>query len=73
MTSFMNEAPWDRALRVFAGLFLLYLGWTGAVAGTLGWILRIGGFLPLVTGIVGWCGLYQLLNFSTYRPTRNAV
>ena len=75
MASFMNEAPWDRALRVLVGLFLLYLGWSGAVAGTLGWILKIGGFLPLATGIIGWCALYQLLDFSTCspRPTRGAV
>jgi hypothetical protein len=75
MASFMNEAPWDRALRVLVGLFLLYLGWTGAVGGTLGWILKIGGFLPLATGIVGWCALYQVFGFSTCppRPTRGAV
>ena len=73
MASFMNESPVDRGLRVALGLFLLYLGWTGTVAGTLGWILKIGGFLPLVTGIVGWCALYQLFDFSTNRPTRNTV
>ena len=75
MASFMNEASWDRALRVVLGLFLLYLGWTGAVAGTLGWILKIGGFLPLVTGIAGWCALYELFDYSTCRPrpTRTAV
>ena len=75
MASFMNEATWDRALRVVLGLFLLYLGWTGTVGGTLGWIFKIGGFLPLATGIFGWCALYQLFDFSTCppRPTRNAV
>jgi len=32
----VNEATWDRAIRVVAGLVLLYLGWGGVVAGTLG-------------------------------------
>jgi len=73
MATFMNESPLDRGMRVVLGLFLLYLGWTGTVAGTLGWIFKIGGFLPLVTGIVGWCALYQLFGFSTCRPSRNPV
>jgi Protein of unknown function (DUF2892) len=62
---FVNEGWWDRAPRIVLGLVLLFLGWTGAVVGTLGWILKIGGFLPLVTGIVGWCALYAVLGIST--------
>ena len=65
MKSFINEAGWDRALRVLLGVVLLYLGWSGVVGGTLGWILKIAGFLPLMTGLVGWCALYELLGFST--------
>ena len=67
MKSYMNEASWDRTLRVVIGLVLLYLGWSGVVVGTLGWILRIAGFLPLVTGLVGWCALYKVFGCST-RP-----
>jgi hypothetical protein len=62
---YMNEANWDRALRIVIGLALLYVGWTGTVGGALGWIFKIGGFLPLVTGIAGWCALYAVLGFST--------
>lgn len=65
MASFINEAGWDRALRVVLGVVLLYLGWAGVVGGTLGWILKIVGFLPLATGLVGWCALYALLGIST--------
>lgn len=65
MASFINEAGWDRALRVVLGVVLLYLGFAGVVGGTLGWIFKIGGFLPLVTGIVGWCALYALFGVST--------
>ena len=65
MAAYMNEAVWDRAVRILAGLVLLYLGWAGVVGGTLGWIFKVGGFLPLVTGIIGWCAVYELVGIST--------
>lgn len=65
MASFINEAGWDRALRVVFGAALLYLGWAGVVGGTLGWIFKVVGFVPLVTGIIGWCAVYELFGFST--------
>ena len=65
MASFINEAGWDRTLRVLLGVVLLYLGWAGVVGGTLGWIFKLGGFLPLVTGVVGWCAVYALFGVST--------
>jgi hypothetical protein len=61
----MNEATWDRIVRVVVGLALLYLGWGGVVAGTLGTVLKWVGFLPLLTGIVGYCPAYPLLGFRT--------
>lgn len=65
MRGFVNEAGWDRAVRIVLGVVMLYLGWAGVVGGTLGWILKIAGFLPLVTGVVGWCALYEILGVST--------
>jgi hypothetical protein len=65
MTSFLNEAGWDRALRIVLGIVLLYLGWAGAVGGTLGLVFMTVGFLPLVTGLVGWCPAYALFGVST--------
>jgi hypothetical protein len=62
---FVNEATWDRVLRVVAGLVLLYLGWAGVVGGTLGIGFKILGFLPLVTGLVGYCPAYALFGIST--------
>lgn len=70
---FVNEASWDRALRIVLGLALLYLGWTGTVGGTLGWIFKIGGFVPLVTGIVGWCALYAVFGISTHERAQGAA
>jgi hypothetical protein len=63
--SFINEAGWDRALRVIVGVVLLYLGWAGVVTGTLGTVFKYLGFLPLVTGLVGWCPAYALLRMRT--------
>jgi hypothetical protein len=71
--TFVNEAGWDRALRIALGLVLLYLGWAGVVGGTLGWIFKIVGFLPLVTGIVGWCAVYALFGVTTCSRTPDAV
>ena len=61
----VNEAGWDRAIRVVAGLGLLYLGWGGVVTGTLGTVFQWLGFVPLLTGIIGFCPAYPLLGFRT--------
>lgn len=61
----VNEATWDRVLRVVVGLVLLYLGWTGTVEGTLGTVFKWVGFLPLVTGLIGWCPAYSACNIRT--------
>lgn len=63
----VNEASWDRAIRVVAGLVLLYLGFGGVVAGALGSVFKVLGFLPLLTGIVGYCPAYSLFGISTCR------
>lgn len=65
----MNEAGWDRAARIGLGAALLYLGWAGMVDGTLGLVFKIVGFLPLLTGIVGWCPAYALFGVSTRGAT----
>ena len=65
MASFMNEAGWDRTVRVLLGLVLLYLGWAGVVTGTLGLVFKWLGFLPLLTGIGAFCPLYALFGVST--------
>lgn len=60
-----NEANWDRILRIGLGAVLLYLGWSGTVAGGLGTLLKVIGFVPLTTGLVGWCPLYAVFRFRT--------
>ena len=60
-----NEAGWDRIVRIVLGLAMLILGWGGFVGGTLGVILQWLGFVPLITGLIGWCPLYSLFHLRT--------
>jgi hypothetical protein len=73
LMNFVNEAGWDRIVRVVLGVTLLYLGWSGVVAGTLAAVFKIVGFVPLVTGLVGWCPLYALFKVRTNGKSREAV
>lgn len=63
--SFVNESNVDRIIRVAAGVLLLALGWGGIVTGTAGTIFKFLGFVPLLTGLVGWCPAYALFKFRT--------
>lgn len=62
---FLNEAGWDRIVRIVAGILLLVLGWSGVVTGTLGAVLKGIGFIPLLTGLVGWCPIYAAFGVHT--------
>jgi len=64
---FVNEAGWDRIMRIVLGAVMLFLGWTGVVGGTLGVIFQWLGFIPLITGLVGWCPLYAVFKFRTHK------
>jgi hypothetical protein len=61
----VNEAGWDRIVRIVLGLAMLVLGWGGFVGGTFGVILQWLGFVPLLTGLIGWCPLYSLFHIKT--------
>jgi hypothetical protein len=63
--SFVNESTVDRIIRVVAGVLLLALGWGGVVTGTLGTVFKFLGFVPLLTGLIGWCPAYALFKFRT--------
>lgn len=56
----INEGVLDRAIRIILGIVLIALAVTGRWA-PWGWI----GVIPLLTGIVGFCGLYQLIGIKT--------
>lgn len=63
--TFINEAGWDRIVRIIIGIVLLFLGWGGIVTGGWGTFLKIVGFIPLFTGLVGWCPIYKIFRFKT--------
>lgn len=61
----VNQSKTDRIIRVILGVLLLVLGWAGIVGGTWGLIFKIVGFIPLITGLIGFCPLYALLKTKT--------
>ena len=63
----MNLSTLDRAIRILLGLAMLAAGWSGAVGGVWESALKVFGWVPLATGIVGWCPVYAILGFSTRR------
>ena len=65
MKAWVNEAGWDRIVRVILGLVLLYL-WLGSVlSGAVAVVLGIIGIVLIVTGIIGFCPLYRVIGFAT--------
>lgn len=65
MKGFINEASWDRIGRVVLGAVLLYLGFGNVVTGGWGTAFKIIGFIPLLTGIFGFCPLYAIFKVRT--------
>ena len=61
----INEAGWDRVVRVVVGASLRVLGWAGVVTGGWGLAFKVLGFVPLLTGAVGWCPIYAVFKFGT--------
>ncbi len=56
----INEAGWDRTLRIVIGLVAISLVFIGPK--TMWGLL---GIIPLATGVTGSCLLYSLLGVST--------
>jgi hypothetical protein len=65
MRKFINEAPWDRIVRVVLGIAMLYIGFGGVVEGAVGIGLGVVGLVLLVTGLVGFCPLYAMFGVKT--------
>ena len=61
----LNESNVDRIIRVVAGVVLLYLGFGGALSGTLAAVADVLGVVMLLTGAVGFRPLYAIFKFST--------
>jgi hypothetical protein len=61
----VNEAAWDRIIRVVVGLVLFFLGITGVAGGVWMWVAYVLGVVMLLTGITGFCPLYSLFQITT--------
>lgn len=68
----VNEAGWERVARIVLGVVLLIVGF-GVMDGTAGIIIGIVAFVPLLTGLSGWCPLYSLLGFRTNKTHSDAT
>ncbi len=60
----INESRWDSVFRVFGGFFLLYLGFSGELTGTLAVIADVFGLFLLLTGVVGFCPIYTFFRWK---------
>lgn len=72
--SFRNLSPLDRTIRILLGLLMLWAGWSGMVEDWI-WLaaLRVFAWVPLVTGVLGWCPLYAILGLSTRKPKSSTI
>ena len=58
----LNSHPFERGVRVIFGLSFVVLAFIGP---SNKWFLL--GFVPALTGVIGWRPPYQLLGISTCR------
>jgi hypothetical protein len=47
---------------------MLGAAWMGIATGIWRAGLEVFGWVPLVTGLIGWCPVYALLGIRTRRP-----
>jgi len=59
-----NEGKTDRMIRLVLGVVLLGVGYF-VFSGTIQTILVVLGLVSLITGAIGFCGLYKVLGIST--------
>ncbi len=61
----MNDSKLDRIIRVILGVVLLFLGFGGVAGGGWGLAFKIIGFIPFITGLVGFRSLQALVKTGT--------
>lgn len=61
-----NVAGIDRLIRIILGLFIVSLAFWGPKSP---WAFL--GIVPLLTGVVSWCGLYAVLGISTCKANKH--
>lgn len=63
-----NLSTPDRLIRIVLGVLMLAAGWSELTAGLWKIALEVFGWVPLMTGLAGWCPLYAMLGISTFKP-----
>ncbi|EQA38708.1 PF11127 family protein [Leptospira inadai serovar Lyme str. 10] len=66
----INEGMFDRSARTILGLALV--AWGFWAHNSLGIIAVIVGQIPFLTGLIGWCPIYQVLGLSNDSRRKNA-
>lgn len=66
---YANLSSLDRSIRIVLGVLMLAAGWAGLATDVWKIGLQVFGWVPLVTGLLGWCPIYALLGISTRKPT----
>jgi hypothetical protein len=63
-----NEGMLDRVIRVILGFILIYIGaiYMG-LSGVLAYIVVLVGLILLITGAIGYCGLYSVIGINTLK------
>lgn len=59
-----NEGKTDRTIRIVLGVILLGLAFF-SLTGAAQIVAGVAGAIALVTGAIGFCGLYKILGIST--------
>ena len=59
-----NTGSVDRIVRIVVGILMIVAGFF-FISGSLGTIVGIVGFLPLITGAMGWCPAYIPCKINT--------
>ncbi|MBN1877600.1 MAG: DUF2892 domain-containing protein [Anaerolineae bacterium] len=61
-----NIGDLDKLLRTILGIYAMLFGFL-FLQNVAGIIVGILGVVSLITGQIGWCGIYHLLNISTVK------
>lgn len=60
-----NVGTIDAVIRFVIAVVISILIYTKVLTGTLAVVLGLAGGALLLTGLIGWCGLYTLLGIRT--------
>jgi hypothetical protein len=60
-----NIGTIDKVIRILIAALITLLYFTHVISGTLGIVLLVFGGILLVTGILGFCGLYIPFGITT--------